>query len=179
MDKKIKNLSRGNKQKIALISAFMSSPELVILDEPSSGLDPFMQQKFLELINSEGAKGTTIFMSSHYLKEVADVCSRVLFIRDGKLVKDVSRAELESSHGKAVHVTTGRSIKPPTQSILLSHQKTVNGYEMSFIFKDSPIRLQQWLSGVSYLSDFTIEDHDLESAFSDLYSKSKSEVRNA
>jgi ABC-2 type transport system ATP-binding protein len=178
MDKKIKNLSRGNKQKIALISAFMASPELVILDEPSSGLDPFMQQKFLELINNEGAKGTTIFMSSHYLKEVADVCSRVLFIRNGKLVKDVSRAELESSHGKAVHVTTGRSVRPPAQSTLLNHQKTVNGYEMSFIFKDSPIKLQQWLSGVSYLSDFTIEDHDLESAFSDLYSKDKLEVKN-
>lgn len=178
MDKKIKDLSRGNKQKIALISAFMSSPELVILDEPSSGLDPFMQQKFLELINHEGSKGTTIFMSSHYLKEVADVCSRVLFIRDGKLIKDVSRAELESSHGKAVHITTSRAVRPPTQSTLLNHQKTANGYEMSFIFKDSPIKLQQWLSGISYLSDFTIEDHDLESAFSDLYSKDKSEVEN-
>jgi ABC-2 type transport system ATP-binding protein len=177
LDKKIKNLSRGNKQKIALISAFMASPELVILDEPSSGLDPFMQQKFLELINAEGAKGTTIFMSSHYLKEVADVCSRVLFIREGKLVKDVPRAELESGHGKSVHLITKNAIKPPAQSKIISHQNTVNGHEMSFIFKDSPIKLQNWISSVPQLIDFTIEDHDLESAFSDLYGKGKEEIK--
>ena len=154
----------------------MASPELVVLDEPSSGLDPLMQQKFLELINDEGKKGTTIFMSSHYLNEVADVCSRVLFIRDGKLVKDVSRAELESSHGKSVFVVTRRLVKPPLKSVVTSRQSTVNGYEMSFVFKDSPVKLQQWLVTLPQLIDFTIEDHDLESAFSDLYAKGKDEV---
>lgn len=176
LNKKIRNLSRGNKQKIALIAAFMSSPELVILDEPSSGLDPLMQQKFLELINKEGSKGTTIFMSSHYLKEVADVCSRVIFIRDGKLVKDIPRAELESGHGKAVKVLTSNAIKPPMQSVMIGHRKTTNGYELSFIFKDTPIKLQKWLVGLPHLIDFTIEDHDIESAFSDLYAKNKEEV---
>lgn len=173
LNKKIKNLSRGNKQKIALIAAFMSSPELVILDEPSSGLDPLMQQKFLELINAEGAKGTTIFMSSHYLNEVANVCSRVLFIREGKLVKDIPRAQLEASHGKLVTVITRYAAKPPMKVVMISHQNTTNGYELSFIFKDSPTKLQQWLVGLPQLIDFTIEDHDLESAFSDLYSKDK------
>jgi len=176
LDKKIKNLSRGNKQKIALIAAFLPNPELVVLDEPSSGLDPLMQQKFLELINEEGAKGTTIFMSSHYLNEVADVCSRVLFIRDGKLVKDVPRAELESSHGKSVHITTRNLVKPPMKSTVIGHQKTTNGYELSFIYKDSPIKLQQWLTSLPQLSDFTVEDHDIESAFSDLYAKGKDEI---
>jgi ABC-2 type transport system ATP-binding protein len=171
LDKKIKFLSRGNKQKIALISAFMSNPELVVLDEPSSGLDPFMQQKFLELINAEASKGTTILMSSHYLKEVADVCSRVIFIRDGKLVKDVPRAALESSHGKSVFVITKTVIKVPLNASIISHQKTANGYEISFIYKDSPVKLQKWLVGLPQLVDFNIEDHDLESAFSDLYDK--------
>jgi len=176
LDKKIKSLSRGNKQKIALIAAFMPSPELVVLDEPSSGLDPFMQQKFIELINEEGAKGTTIFMSSHYLNEVADVCSRVIFIRDGQLVKDVPRAELESGHGKSVHITTKNMVKPPLKSKIISHQKTVNGYEVAFIYKDTPLKLQQWVSGLTQLIDFTIEDHDIESAFSDLYSKGKEDI---
>ncbi|MEI6228549.1 MAG: ABC transporter ATP-binding protein [Candidatus Saccharibacteria bacterium] len=167
-NKKIRDLSRGNKQKIALIGAFMASPELVILDEPSSGLDPLMQQKFLELISTEAAKGTTIFMSSHYLKEVADVCSRVIFIRDGKLVRDIPRDELEAGHGKAVRIVTRHVAKIPAGSKITSRQKTTNGYEISFIFRDSPVKLQQWLSGLPQLLDFTIEDHDIESAFSDL-----------
>jgi len=135
-----------------------------------------MQQKFLELINKEGAKGTTIFMSSHYLKEVADVCSRVIFIRDGKLVKDVPRAELEAGHGKAVKVLTLNSIKPPLKSVLTGHQKTTNGYEMSFIFKGDPSALKQWMVGLQYLVDFTVEDHDIESAFSDMYTNGKEEI---
>lgn len=177
MDKKIRDLSRGNKQKIALVSAFMNEPELVILDEPSSGLDPFMQQKFIELIGNERAKGTTIFMSSHYLKEVADVCSRVLFIRDGRLVKDVPRAELESSHGKSIHIITSHIVKPPLGSKILNHQKISDGYELSFIFKDEPVKLQKWLASISQLIDFTIEDHDIESAFSDLYGNGKEEIK--
>jgi len=167
-NKKIRDLSRGNKQKIALIGAFMANPELVILDEPSSGLDPLMQQKFLELISAEATKGTTIFMSSHYLKEVADVCSRVIFIRDGKLVRDIPRDELESGHGKAVRIVTRHVIKLPAGSKVISRQKTTVGYEISFIFRDSPVKLQQWISSLPQLVDFTIEDHDIESAFSDL-----------
>lgn len=175
LDKKIRNLSRGNKQKIALIAAFMANPELVILDEPSSGLDPLMQQKFVDLIATEGAKGTTIFMSSHYLKEVADVCSRVLFIRDGKLVKDVLRDQLESINGKAVSILTRQVIRPPKSSELINHKRTANGYELSFIYKESSAKLQQWLAAIPLLIDFSVTDHDIESAFSDLYTDEEKE----
>lgn len=81
LDKKISTLSRGNKQKIALIGAFVTEPKLVILDEPTSGLDPVMQGQFLQLVRDEQLRGTTIFMSSHYLGEVVEVCSRVILMR--------------------------------------------------------------------------------------------------
>lgn len=169
LDKKIKFLSRGNKQKIALISAFMMSPELVILDEPSSGLDPLMQQTFLDLIREEGAKGTTIFMSSHYLKEVTDVCTRVLFMRNGKLVKDVSEKQLEAVNGKAVRIVSQHVIRPPKESEEITHQRISGGYELNFIYKDSSVKLQQWMKTLPLLTDFSVIEHDIESAFGDIY----------
>jgi ABC-2 type transport system ATP-binding protein len=177
LDKKMRDLSRGNRQKIALIAAFMHSPEMVILDEPSSGLDPMMQQVFLDLIGKEGAKGTTIFMSSHYLNEVADVCSRVLFIKDGKLVKDISRAQMELINGKAVRVVTKTVIRPPKGAEITSHHRISGGYELEFLYKVSPVKLQQWLAGLTSLIDFNVAEHDLESAFSDLFVTDKKEKK--
>ncbi|MET0979832.1 MAG: ABC transporter ATP-binding protein [Candidatus Saccharimonadales bacterium] len=175
LDKKIADLSRGNKQKIALIAAFMANPALVILDEPSSGLDPLMQQAFLDLVREESQHGTTIFMSSHYLNEVADVCSRVLLIRNGELVKDVPAHQLASASGKIVRVVSKRIVIPPKSAESVVEKKIDDGYELSFVFKGQPIHLQHWLTSVPQLVDFTITDHDLETAFSDIYTTSASE----
>ncbi len=169
LDKKLSTLSRGNKQKIALIAAFMVEPELVILDEPSSGLDPLMQQHFLDLVREEAEKGTTIFMSSHYLNEVVDVCTRVLLIKNGELVKDIPAAELESSAGKLVRVVTKQAIKPPKSAELIEHEQTTNEYVLQFIFKDKAIRLQEWIGTLPQLQDISITDHSAEVAFEDLY----------
>jgi ABC-2 type transport system ATP-binding protein len=176
LDKKISDLSRGNKQKIALIAAFMASPELVILDEPSSGLDPLMQQTFIELVREEKERGTTIFMSSHYLNEVVDVCSRVLLIRAGKLVKDIPAKQLVATGGKMVRVVSHRSVTPPKGAELVSREKTSEGFdELSFVYKAKSALLQQWLGGVTQLVDITIADHDLEAAFDDLYEQETGE----
>lgn len=169
VDKKIGNLSRGNKQKIALIAAFMANPELVILDEPSSGLDPLMQQNFVDLIHEEVTKGTTIFMSSHYLNEVIDVCSRVVLIRDGKIVKDIPSKELISDGGKMVRLVSQHAVEPPRTAEMVEKAKTDQGYELTFVFKAKSAQLQQWLSGVVGLVDISITDHDLKAAFDDLY----------
>lgn len=83
---RIKSLSKGNRQKIGLIQAFMHEPELVILDEPSSGLDPLLQQTFLGLVREARDRGQTVFMSSHVLSEVQHAADRVGIIRDGRLV---------------------------------------------------------------------------------------------
>jgi ABC-2 type transport system ATP-binding protein len=169
LDKKINTLSRGNKQKIALIAAFMADPELVILDEPSSGLDPLMQQHFLDLVRQQSEKGTTIFMSSHYLNEVIDVCSRILLIKNGKLVKDIPATELEIGAGKLVRVVTKVKVTPPTAAELIEHEKRADGYILQFLYKDKAIRLQAWLGTLPNLQDVTISDHSAEAAFEDLY----------
>lgn len=87
LHKKIKSLSRGNRQKIGLIAALMHDPDLLILDEPTSGLDPLIQNEFNKIIRERQTRGKTTFMSSHVLSEVQEVCDRVGFIRDGKLIR--------------------------------------------------------------------------------------------
>lgn len=82
----IQSLSKGNKQKIGLVQAFMHDPELLILDEPSSGLDPLLQREFLSLVREVRAAGRTVFMSSHILAEVEHIADRIAILRDGKLV---------------------------------------------------------------------------------------------
>lgn len=174
LNKKIGDLSRGNKQKIALIAAFMASPKLVILDEPSSGLDPLMQQAFLDLVREEAERGITIFMSSHYLNEVADVCSRVLLMRNGELVKDIPEHQLAAASGKIVKIVSKRLAIPPKIAESVMEQKIAAGYELTFVFKGQSIHLQHWLTSVPQLIDFTVVDHDLESAFSDIYTSPSS-----
>ena len=83
---RIRSLSKGNRQKVGLIQAFMHEPELLILDEPSSGLDPLVQQTFLELVREAKGNGQTVFMSSHVLSEVEQSADRVGIVRDGRLV---------------------------------------------------------------------------------------------
>ena len=84
--RKIREFSRGNKQKVGVVAAFMSRPELLILDEPTGGLDPLVQRTVLEMVREAKAEGRTVFFSSHILSEVQSVCDRVGIIRDGRLV---------------------------------------------------------------------------------------------
>jgi ABC-2 type transport system ATP-binding protein len=82
----MRRLSRGNKQKIGLIAALFHRPDLLILDEPTGGLDPLVQEEFLAIVGETKAEGRTIFLSSHILPEVERVCDRVAIIRDGEIV---------------------------------------------------------------------------------------------
>jgi ABC-2 type transport system ATP-binding protein len=92
LGRRIKALSRGNRQKLGVVQAFMHAPELLILDEPTSGLDPFLQQEFAAMAGEATAAGQTIFMSSHVLSEVQHTADRVGIIREGRLVT-VERVE--------------------------------------------------------------------------------------
>ncbi len=86
LTRKIGELSKGNKQKIGLVQAFMNDPDLLILDEPTAGLDPLLQHEFQEMIREEKEQGKTIFMSSHVMSEVEATCDRVGIIREGEMV---------------------------------------------------------------------------------------------
>ncbi len=94
LDRPVGHLSRGNRQKIGLIQALFHAPELLILDEPTGGLDPLMQEEFHKLVAEERARGATILLSSHDLDEVQRLCDRVAIIRDGRLVAVEDVAEL-------------------------------------------------------------------------------------
>ncbi len=103
--RRVRELSKGNKQKLALVIALMHRPELLILDEPTSGLDPLNQQVVFDILEERVAEGATVFLSSHILPEVERVCERVAIIRDGRVVAEESVDDLLSKAIRTVHVT--------------------------------------------------------------------------
>ncbi|MEX1378267.1 MAG: ABC transporter ATP-binding protein [Eubacteriales bacterium] len=105
---KIKKMSKGMKQKIGIIAAFMHDPKVYILDEPTSGLDPLMQNVFMELIKEEKSRGKTILMSSHIFEEVQRSCDRVGIIKDGRIVTIQNIGDLDSVNTKTFVVTLGK-----------------------------------------------------------------------
>jgi ABC-2 type transport system ATP-binding protein len=94
LDKKLGDLSRGNRQKIGIMQAFMHQPQILILDEPTSGLDPLMQEVFHKLIKESKQRGASVFVSSHIMGEVQKTCDRVGIIRAGKLVSEENISQL-------------------------------------------------------------------------------------
>ena len=101
----LKRMSKGMKQKTALVAAFMRQPEILILDEPTTGLDPLMRKAFIDLIKEEKAKGTTIFMSNHMFDELEETCDYVAFIKDGHIIDIVDMKEIHSRPFREYEVT--------------------------------------------------------------------------
>ncbi len=128
LNKKIKSLSHGNKQKVALISAFMHKPELIILDEPTTGLDPLIQQEFYNLVEEVNRSGTTFFISSHILPEVERICHRVAIIREGRLVVTEEIVNLKKGALRPLEVIFSENItKTDFQTITGIKDIEVNG----------------------------------------------------
>jgi len=109
LGRRVRALSRGNRQKLAVVLAFMSSPDLAVLDEPTSGLDPIAQQEFHELVRETTDRGGTVLLSSHVLDEVQRMADRVGIIRAGRLIA-VER--LEELRAKALHRVVARLAGP-------------------------------------------------------------------
>ena len=104
-DKKVRALSHGNHQKVQLVAAFASRADLLVLDEPTGGLDPLMEMAFRETVREAKERGQTVFLSSHILSEVEAVCDRVGILRGGRLVDQGTLAELRHLGGQTVEVT--------------------------------------------------------------------------
>ncbi len=170
LGEKIKHLSRGNKQKIALIGAFQHNPSVAILDEPTSGLDPLMQEIFLKLIRKEQAQGTTIFMSSHILSEVALVCNRVLFMKQGRIITDKNMKELEKTSGKIIVISADKKTIDNMSRFLLDKMKLLskNNHQLKIRFNGDMKQLLRWLN-TRPITDVSINDQNLDDIFHSLY----------
>ena len=103
-DKKLEELSFGNKKKVGIVQALLHEPKLLILDEPTSGLDPLMQNRFFEILHEENKKGVTIFFSSHILSEVQKMCDRVAIIKEGRILKIETIENLRANTYKKIKI---------------------------------------------------------------------------
>jgi ABC-2 type transport system ATP-binding protein len=111
LDRPVRDLSMGNRQKIGVVAAFMSDPALVVLDEPTTGLDPLVQQEFQALVREVSANGTTVFLSSHTLSEVERVADRVGIIREGRLVVTERIEELKRKAVRRLEFDFGEPVE--------------------------------------------------------------------
>jgi ABC-2 type transport system ATP-binding protein len=105
VSKKVRALSKGNRQKVQLVAAFASRADLLILDEPTSGLDPLMEVAFRDTVHEARARGQTVFLSSHILSEVEALCDRVGILREGRLVEEGTLAALRHLSAQTVEIT--------------------------------------------------------------------------
>jgi ABC-2 type transport system ATP-binding protein len=103
-----RKLSRGNRQKVGVVQVFMGNEPLLVMDEPSTGLDPLMQREFLALVAEARAAGRTVFLSSHNLQEVERACDRVGIIRDGRIVKTATVQALVGDHTRSINLVLER-----------------------------------------------------------------------
>ncbi|MDR2707438.1 MAG: ATP-binding cassette domain-containing protein [Nitrososphaerota archaeon] len=101
---KLSRMSKGMKQKTAVVAAFMGDREILILDEPTTGLDPLMRVRFIDILNEEKKKGKTIFMSTHVFDEVEDTCDKVALIKDGKIFDVKSTKEIRHNENKTYKI---------------------------------------------------------------------------
>ena len=166
LDRPIDDLSYGNKKKCAIIQSVLHDPEVLILDEPTGGLDPLMQNRFFELLERQNKKGVTIFFSSHVLSEIQRMCDRAAIIRDGKIIAVEDISTLLSKQMKMVRLVTTsvNNIILPVGA--LNHHQS--GQKLTFDYVGPTQDLVIWLSSQSII-DVTLSEPDLERIFMNYY----------
>lgn len=169
LDKKFKQLSRGNKQKLGLITALMHRPELLIFDEPTSGLDPLIQSEFNKIILEQKAQGVTTFISSHILSEVQEICDYVAFIRTGKIVASKALSEVINSSAKHIVIKgADKSLTAKLRKIKGVDELIVNTGTMSLQYTGDVNDLIKTLAA-SRIDSLEIKESDLEGIFMGYY----------
>jgi ABC-2 type transport system ATP-binding protein len=170
LKKKIDDLSFGNKKKVGIVQGLLHEPKLIILDEPTSGLDPLMQQKFFELIAEENKKGATVFFSSHILSEVQKMCSRVAFIKEGKIIKIEKMSTLQENSYKRFSIETKSAVPLDTFKIDGVSDLVIKGNGIKFIYRGNLNTIMKKAAEVE-LRNISIEEPDLEEIFLHYYAK--------
>ncbi len=166
LNAKAKNLSLGNKKKMCLVMALLSSPKLIVLDEPTLGLDPLVRQNLNKILLEEKKRGASIIISSHELTEVQRLCDRVAIIKDGKVVAIEEMENLKTKRLKKVTLETSYS----TPEIALSGVSDLkqDGTLTTFNYNGEMANLVKYLAGVDVVN-VNIEECNLESIFLHFY----------
>ncbi len=158
LSKNISQLSLGNRKKVSIVQGFLKDAELIILDEPTNGLDPLMQDKFFSLLQSEVARGKTAFLSSHNLSEVDKYCNRVAIIKDGQIVKVANMKDVKASARQTVYY------------------KTADGTEQRFVLEGSLNELVAKLHTLN-LTQLEISAHTAQDEFIEYYKTGEEEAK--
>lgn len=169
--KRVRDASKGNKQKIALIAAFASRADLLILDEPTSGLDPLMEQVFRECVTERAADGTSVLLSSHILSEVDALCENVTIIRHGRVVQSGSVAELRRLSRTTVHAVTDAPAPALDDPAISGLAVTPAGAGSELEFSIDPAALDRVLPGIlaAGVSALTVRPPSLDELFLNAY----------
>ncbi len=170
LKKKIDDLSYGNKKKVGIIQGLAHEPKLIILDEPTGGLDPLIQQQFFTLLKEENTKGATILFSSHILSEVQKLCDRVAIIKEGTIIEVEQIKTLLENSTKRVKLQTAGA---PDLSALKIEGVSALGVadgSVSFLYRGHVNDIIRILATLD-LTDLLVEEPDLEEIFMHYYKK--------
>jgi len=177
LSKKVGDLSSGNRQKVGLIQAFMSKPEVLIMDEPSSGLDPLVQREFQALLREVTANGSTVFLSSHTLSEVQRVADRVGIIRHGKLIALEAVASLRSKGIRKVELFFDAPVDGTVfESLPGVGDVAVQNHHVTLSFTGQMETLLRVVTERYTLLDISTQEADLEEIFLTYYRDDANEV---
>lgn len=166
INKKIEELSLGNLKKVGIVLALMHEPEIVIMDEATSGLDPLMQEAFYEILLEEKKKGTTIFFSSHILSEIKRICDKVAIIKEGKIINIDDMNNIEDSDVVRIKITSDYN-KDIVKELGLPEDSIKKGV-LEFVYKEDINNLMKILSKYN-IKKLLIEELDIEEIFIHYY----------
>ena len=164
--RRVEELSFGNRKKVAIVCALQHKPELLVLDEPTGGLDPLMQKEFFDILRERNKEGTTVFLSSHVLSEIQRNCTRAAIIRDGRIIACDSVDALAKTNAKRVtlHGSVG------LEQLEGVRDRTASGDSVSFLYSGDMNSLLRTLS-CGQVKDLTVTEPDLEEVFLHYYEK--------
>jgi len=170
LKKKIDDLSYGNKKKVGIIQGLAHEPKLIILDEPTGGLDPLIQQEFFNLLKDENAKGATILFSSHILSEVQKLCDRVAIIKEGTIIKVEQIKTLLENSTKRFKLELNTVPDSSVFGIAGVSDLAAAGNSVSFLYRGRVNDITKILAEQN-LIDLLVEEPDLEEIFMHYYEK--------
>jgi len=170
LSRKVGDLSSGNRQKVGLIQAFMNRPQVLIMDEPSVGLDPLMQREFQDMVREVAKEGRTVFLSSHTLSEVEHVADRVGIIREGRLIAVEAVSDLRAKAIRRVDLQFEDVVEAAVFEELPGvREVSVEDHHVSLSFDGHMDTLLKAVAGRHTLLDITTQEADLEEIFLTYY----------